>query len=377
MEGEGLPAGALRPPRCRLAARSRRASSTRTRTCCSQAAARTSSSCASAARATLEILAAGGGILSTVARTRAASEDDLGAHGRRWLDEMLRHGTTTIEAKSGLRPRPPDGAAPPRGRPRAGNRGAGRRRPDLPRGARGPARVPRPPRRHGGVCPERHRGAAAGRGRPGSGPVLRRVLRGGRVHGRPVERILVARRLGARVSRRGSMPTSSCRPAARSWRRRSARCPPTTSPAPSEAGIDALAAAAADGRPVVATVLPATTWFLMKSRHAPARTFIERGVPVAIGTDFNPGTSPNAVVAARDDRRLPGPEADPGRGVGRGHDQRRLRGRARRGRRVDRGRQGRRPRGLARADVPADPVLAGADLVRTVVKRGHVVFERA
>ena len=49
----------------------------------------------------LEILAAGGGILSTVARTRAASVDDLVAHGRRWLDEMLAHGVTTVEAKSG------------------------------------------------------------------------------------------------------------------------------------------------------------------------------------------------------------------------------------------------------------------------------------
>ena len=49
----------------------------------------------------LEILAAGGGILSTVAATRAASADELAAHGRRWLDEMLGHGVTTIEAKSG------------------------------------------------------------------------------------------------------------------------------------------------------------------------------------------------------------------------------------------------------------------------------------
>ena len=64
--------------------------------------------------------------------------------------------------------------------------------------------------------------------------------------------------------------------------------------APSPAGIDALALAAAEGRPVVATVLPATTWFLMKEHGAPARTFIERGIPVAIGTDFNPGTSPTA-----------------------------------------------------------------------------------
>ena len=49
----------------------------------------------------LDILAAGGGILSTVAATRAASEGELLAHGRRWLDEMLGHGVTTIEAKSG------------------------------------------------------------------------------------------------------------------------------------------------------------------------------------------------------------------------------------------------------------------------------------
>ena len=49
----------------------------------------------------LEIHAAGGGILSTVAATRAASPDELMAHGRRWLDEMLGHGVTTIEAKSG------------------------------------------------------------------------------------------------------------------------------------------------------------------------------------------------------------------------------------------------------------------------------------
>jgi cytosine/adenosine deaminase-related metal-dependent hydrolase len=30
----------------------------------------------------------------------------------------------------------------------------------------------------------------------------------------------------------------------------------------------------------------------MKDHHAPARAFVEAGVPVAIGTDFNPGTSP-------------------------------------------------------------------------------------
>lgn len=48
-----------------------------------------------------EILAAGGGILSTVKATRAASEDDLYelAAGRVW--RMLSNGTTTVEVKSG------------------------------------------------------------------------------------------------------------------------------------------------------------------------------------------------------------------------------------------------------------------------------------
>src|SRR3569833_2974968 len=48
-----------------------------------------------------EIAAAGGGILRTVALTRAASEDELLASARRHRDWMLRGGTTTLEAKSG------------------------------------------------------------------------------------------------------------------------------------------------------------------------------------------------------------------------------------------------------------------------------------
>jgi imidazolonepropionase len=48
-----------------------------------------------------EIAAAGGGILRTVALTRAAKEDDLLVAARRHRDWMLRTGTTTLEAKSG------------------------------------------------------------------------------------------------------------------------------------------------------------------------------------------------------------------------------------------------------------------------------------
>ncbi len=49
----------------------------------------------------LEIAAAGGGILSTVRATRAASEDVLVANTTQRLDRMLGYGTTTAEVKSG------------------------------------------------------------------------------------------------------------------------------------------------------------------------------------------------------------------------------------------------------------------------------------
>ncbi|MFZ1085386.1 MAG: imidazolonepropionase [Terracidiphilus sp.] len=48
-----------------------------------------------------QIAAAGGGILCTVALTRAATEDELLASARRHRDWMIRAGTTTVEAKSG------------------------------------------------------------------------------------------------------------------------------------------------------------------------------------------------------------------------------------------------------------------------------------
>jgi imidazolonepropionase len=54
----------------------------------------------------------------------------------------------------------------------------------------------------------------------------------------------------------------------------------------SDAGIDALAAAG-----TVATLLPGTAFFLGMP-YAPARKLIERGVPVALASDCNPGTCP-------------------------------------------------------------------------------------
>lgn len=49
----------------------------------------------------LDILKAGGGILSTVEATRNTNFNTLCKKASGFLDEMLRHGTTTVEAKSG------------------------------------------------------------------------------------------------------------------------------------------------------------------------------------------------------------------------------------------------------------------------------------
>ena len=49
----------------------------------------------------MDILKAGGGILKTVRETRKASVDELLGFGLNTLDVMLRHGTTTVEVKSG------------------------------------------------------------------------------------------------------------------------------------------------------------------------------------------------------------------------------------------------------------------------------------
>lgn len=49
----------------------------------------------------LDILRAGGGILSTVRATREASEEELFEKSRAFLDEMLAQGVTTAELKSG------------------------------------------------------------------------------------------------------------------------------------------------------------------------------------------------------------------------------------------------------------------------------------
>jgi imidazolonepropionase len=42
---------------------------------------------------------------------------------------------------------------------------------------------------------------------------------------------------------------------------------------------------------VIATLLPGTTFFLGKTKYAPARKLIDAGIKIALATDFNPGSS--------------------------------------------------------------------------------------
>jgi imidazolonepropionase len=323
----------------------------------------------------LEILAAGGGILSTVAATRAASAEDLAAHGRRWLDEMLGHGVTTIEAKSGY------------GLDLSTELRLLEVAHDL--GAEGPVEVVPTWLGAHAVPPEL-------RGRPNATETyVRRLLAeqlpGVAAQGRAVaadvfceEGVFTAdqsRRILRAAAGYGLRPRLHADELAPSGGAELAAEIGATSAdhlaTPSPAGIDALAAAAADGHPVVATLLPATTWFLMKDHHAPARTFIERGVPVAIGTDFNPGTSPTpslplAMTAAclnlrmTPDEVLAGVTINAALALGLADEI----GSLEAGKQAD----------LVIWNVPTSrqiPYWPAADLVRTVVKRGTVVLDRA
>jgi len=56
--------------------------------------------------------------------------------------------------------------------------------------------------------------------------------------------------------------------------------------------IDAEDIQALANSPTIGTLLPGSVFHLGLSRYPPARGLIDAGVPVALATDFNPGSSP-------------------------------------------------------------------------------------
>jgi imidazolonepropionase len=238
----------------------------------------------------LEVLAAGGGILSTVAATRAASDEELLAGARRRLAEMLACGTTTAEAKSGYGL---DAATELRILGVIGQLAS-----------EGPVELV--PTYLGA-----HAVPAEYRGKPdGTDAYVAHIARdqlplvaGGGIarfcdvfceagvfSGAQTRAIFeAAERLGLslRVHADELAPSGGAELAAEIGCLSADHLA-----APSDEGVAALAAAAAADHPVVATLLPATSWFMGKHHFAPARRFIDAGIPVALATDLNPGTSP-------------------------------------------------------------------------------------
>jgi imidazolonepropionase len=239
--------------------------------------------------ATYEAIAArGGGILATVRATRAASLEDLIEQGKGRLTTMLRHGTTTAEAKSGYGLTLDDELKQLRA-----IRALHALHPvDL---------VPTFLGAH--VVPEERREARAAYVDEVAGRMIPEVAREGLARYCDVfvetgaftpeegERILTAAAahgLGLRVhaEQRGRSGGALL----------AARLGAASADHLEAAGDEEIRALAAAG--TTAVLLPGAAFFLRDPRDAPARRLIEAGVPVALATDFNPGTCPTEAMTA-------------------------------------------------------------------------------
>ncbi len=228
-----------------------------------------------------EIAAGGGGILSTVRATRRASEDELVAAVLRRLDLMLAWGTTTAEAKSGYG-LSLEGELK---QLRAIRRAAGLHAMDLVPTLLAAHEVPPEARQDRGrfldlICEEIIPAAAsAGLARfcdvfcehgVFDAAESRRVLVAGARHG-----------LAPRLHADEFVDSGGAELAGELGALSADHLIAVSAP-----GIEALARSG-----VIAVLLPGTSFFLMKHRYAPARRLIEAGVPVALATDCNPGSS--------------------------------------------------------------------------------------
>jgi imidazolonepropionase len=234
-----------------------------------------------AGRTYQEIAAAGGGILSTVRATRAADEEQLAELVRSRLDRMLVHGTTTAEAKSGYGLSLADETKQLRAIARASASHAVDLVPTLMAAHEVPPEHRGDRARYLDLICEEIVPAVASSGLARfcdvfcehgvfSAEESRRVLRAGVEHGllpRLHADEFVDSGGAALAAELGALSADHLI-------------------AVSPAGIDALAASG-----VTAVLLPGTSFFLMKHAYAPARGLVGAGVPVALATDCNPGSS--------------------------------------------------------------------------------------
>ncbi len=226
-----------------------------------------------------EIAAGGGGIVSTVRATRAASEEDLVEQTRARLDEMLSCGTTTCEIKSGYGL---DEASELK-MLRAIRRLAGSHPMDIVATFLGAHEVPIEHRanreEYVRLVVDRMIPAVAGEGLAEWCDVFCE-------HGvfTPAETTRILER-GARA---GLKPRLHADELAASGGSQVAAAVGARSADhlvfADAASIDALARGG-----VTATLLPAAAFYLKLGRFAPARDMIDASVPVAIATDVNPG----------------------------------------------------------------------------------------
>jgi len=228
------------------------------------------------------IAARGGGILSTVAATRVASEDTLAALVRARLDAMLARGTTTVEAKSGygltleaeLR------------QLRALRRGAAGHPVEVVPTFLGAHTVPPEHRQDRAawvrLLVEEALPAVAAEGLAEYADAFVDAHAFTPEEARAVLEAAGRAGLGVRLHA-DQLADDGGAALAASLRAASADHLEHVSPE----GIDALARAG-----TTAVLLPAAGFFLRSAQRPPARRLIEAGVPVALATDFNPGTCP-------------------------------------------------------------------------------------
>jgi imidazolonepropionase len=231
-----------------------------------------------------DIAASGGGIASTVRATRAASEAELAKNVLTRARTMARHGTTTAEAKSGYGLTLEDELKQLRAIRAAGERSPVRLVPtclaahEFPPESRGneAARNAYVDQVVEEILPAvaREKLAIFCDAFVEKGVFTRaqgeRVLRAGIEHG------FIPRLHADELSDTDGAAMAADVGAASADHLMHI----------SERGIDALAASA-----TAANLLPATSFFLMSDRYAPARKLIEKGAIVSLSTDCNPGTS--------------------------------------------------------------------------------------